>query len=179
VEAGGVEPSRSSGDVVEADRAEAGAVAEVVLAQVHGDADEPAAEGDRAAAAGRVPEGAAGRLEGAEEGALGEVAGVVRIARVPAHQREDQPLVPLHQRAERLVVADQEGGQERLLLAARGAGAAWDHAELRALGVAFVGHPPSCHEGQHPRPTDPLPGPGLKHIPCGRFPCPFQTTDPG
>src|SRR5262249_49744093 len=53
--------------------------------------------------------------EGAQEGLLGEVRGVLGPGRVAPHQREDEGPVPLHQRAEGRLVTGQEGAAERLV----------------------------------------------------------------
>ena len=88
-------------------------VAQVVLRQVHHDAEEPRLE--RPAAPTR------GALAGVDERTLGEVLGIVLVARKAAGDGEDRPLVPSHQRLESLRVARAE--------------------RIEQLGVAQVAHP--------------------------------------
>jgi hypothetical protein len=115
----------------------------VVPAQVHRDAQQPGPERKvaRAAAPGEAPPC---RLEGLEEGALGEVPPVLRAASVAAHDGEHRRLVAAEELSEDRLVARQEGA-EKLVVGARPAGRSpleGKHPGPASAAVDWIGHSP-------------------------------------
>src|SRR6266540_1404565 len=158
-------------DILKRHAQDAERVAAVVLREVHGDADEPAPEGDRRARA--APKRAARSLEGAQEGALREVACVLGGLGVAADDGEDERLVAPDELAKGVVVADEEGGDERLLLPALRGHPARDDAQCRP--VAFVVH--AVRRGHVLQ--DPLPDRRLKTNPGAGFQAFFRDRSTG
>jgi hypothetical protein len=116
----------------------------VVLADVHRHPQQPGPEGALLgqAHAGKHP---SGRREGAKEGLLDQVRGLLGRARVAPDQRKNQALMSLHQRAERGAVSV-EVGPYQSLVARRSRP---DQRELRRpLGSFTLGHRQREHMGR-------------------------------
>jgi hypothetical protein len=90
-------------------------------ADVHGNAEQPGAEGGVAAEAGES-------AQGAEKGLLHRVFGIFRVAQDPGTEHEERLLVPRQQLVQGGEVAGEPGPQQRALL--RGPALALTHNQV-------------------------------------------------